>query len=514
MRLPDKLVEHIYAVTVERRSPAYLVTDQQGTLLYSGGSLDLYGLKDLRAGDEITSIAYFLEGILPLDSKKLTLFDVEMVSGAFADVHLLSDGAQDWILMLDASSRVDEQRRIQEALRRSEEHLHQSERMETMGRLAGGISHDFNNLLTVIAGYSEMLMLDFQHDEKVRAPAQEIKSAADRAAMLTGQLLAFSRRQVINPKHLKLNEVIEGVLSMLRRLIREGVQFNIKLMSELPCIKTDHSQLEQVIVNLALNARDAMPNGGELTIETGMVDALDKKVNSGEVFSTPSVFLAVSDTGTGMDQNTLTHIFEPFFTTKAPGKGTGLGLATVYGIVRQAGGIINVKSSPGHGSRFEIYFPKTEGTTEVGKVSSVASIPPLESKTVLLVDDDKVVRRLIADTLQRRGYKILEASGGQEALLIAENYLAKLDLVLSDIVMPEMSGVQLGLELQKRRPDLKVILMSGYANERGVHQDSPSIAAAVLQKPFSFELLNSVIQDVLESGQNGIDSLQENPGKN
>jgi two-component system, cell cycle sensor histidine kinase and response regulator CckA len=376
-----------------------------------------------------------------------------------------------------------------------EEQLRHSQRMEAVGQLAGGIAHDFNNLLTIIGGRTRIALRGLSSDdEPVRSDLEEIAAAAERAAGLTHQLLAYSRRQVLKPRVIGLNEIVAEMERMLRRLIGEHIEIELDLAPELGRVRADPGQLEQVLVNLALNARDAMEDGGRLTIRTANVD-LDLPAGTPEPpTSAPHVMLSVRDTGHGMDELTRARVFEPFFTTKDPGKGTGLGLATVYGIIAQSGGQLRVESAPGTGSTFAVYLPRVE--EEVSR--EVAPAPPAVdtagSETVLVAEDDDGVRALVELVLSRSGYRVLGARDGFEALRIVERETRPIDLLLTDMVMPRMKGPELAEALADTQPGMRVLYMSGYAD--GMLPNGN--AATVVPKPFSEETLVRMVRAALD----------------
>jgi PAS domain S-box-containing protein len=379
-----------------------------------------------------------------------------------------------------------------------EQQLRSSQKMEAIGRLAGGIAHDFNNLLMVISGYCEFLLERVGSNGELRGPAEEIQHAADRATALTRQLLAFSRRQLLDPKVLDLNDLITEHLKMLPRLIGEDIELITVPGPNLGRVKADPGQIEQVILNLIVNARDAMPDGGRLTIETANAD-LDEAYARKHPSVEPGryVMLAITDTGTGMDAETQSHIFEPFFTTKGQ-KGTGLGLSTVYGIVKQSGGSIWVYSEPGHGSTFKVYLPRTEQVDEPARppVSSVFSPPGRE--TVLLVEDELNVRTLTREFLQGQGYSVLEAADPTRALQTAIEYPGTIHLLLSDVIMPSMNGQELAQKITLLRPGTAVLYMSGYTEHAISHNGTLEEGASFLQKPFTFEALSRKVREALE----------------
>ncbi len=383
--------------------------------------------------------------------------------------------------------------------RELEEQLRQSQKMEAVGRLAGGVAHDFNNLLTVITGRSHILLHRLAMDDPLRRHVDLVLKTAERAATLTQQLLAFSRKQVLQPKVLDLNAIVAGTQKMLRRLIGEDVELVTALGPALGCVRADPGQIEQVILNLAVNARDAMPQGGRLTLETVNVD-LDEAFarHHGGARPGPHVMLAVSDTGVGMDADTQAHLFEPFFTTKGVGKGTGLGLATVYGIVKQSDGYIGVTTGPRRGARFEIYLPRVEEVSESSDGSRLASQPLRGQETILLVEDQEEVRDLTRDLLQMRGYTVLEARNGAEAAQLSEHHGEVIHLLVTDVVMPQMSGRELADRLVSRRPDLKVLYMSGYTDEAIGPHGVLDPGVALLPKPFSPDALAQKVRDVLD----------------
>jgi signal transduction histidine kinase len=381
-----------------------------------------------------------------------------------------------------------------------EEQLRQSQKMEAVGKLAGGVAHDFNNLLTVITGYSELLLKRTPDDQEAhRKDIEQIKKASQRAASLTRQLLAFSRKQMLQPKVLNLNQIVADLGKMLRRLIGEDVELVTVLTPELGLVKADPSQIEQVIMNLVINARDAMPQGGRLTVETRNIH-LDKGYARRyvDVEPGPYVLLATSDTGHGMTPEIRDRIFEPFFTTKEQGKGTGLGLATVHGIIKQSGGHIWVYSEPGQGTTFEIYLPQIE-ETDAAVRSSQAMIPSAEgSEIILLVEDEDLVRELAARILTRGGYRVLTASSGADALEVSQHHAGPINLLVTDIVMPGgMNGRDLAKRLTVSHPDLKVLYMSGYTDDAIVHHGILDSDVAFLEKPFTPDVLLLRVHEML-----------------
>ncbi len=382
-----------------------------------------------------------------------------------------------------------------------EQQFRHSQKMEAVGRLAGGVAHDFNNLLTIITGYGQLLQRNLEPGSSLRGYAEEVLKSGERAAALTRQLLAFSRRQEFSPRGLDLNALVYNTENMLHRLIGEDIELVTVLPAGLGMARGDHGQIEQVIFNLAVNARDAMPNGGHLTLETANVE-LDETFAHGHIPIKPGpyVMLAVTDTGCGMDAPTQAHIFEPFFTTKEPGKGTGLGLATVYGIVKQHGGNIWVYSEIGQGTTFKIYLPRVETGAAKVEESGVVSRELRGSETILVAEDDQAVRSLVVRLLRSMGYWVLEASRVDEAQMVCLRHKGPVHLLLTDVVMPHMSGRDLLEHIKPLRPDIRVLFTSGYTEEtlrrREMERD-----AAFLQKPFTEEALARKVRDVLDAGK-------------
>ena len=383
--------------------------------------------------------------------------------------------------------------------RNLEEQLRQSQKMEAIGQLAGGVAHDFNNLLTAINGYSSLALQRVDDDSSIKPYLEEVKKAGDRAANLTRQLLAFGRKQILQPLALDLNSVVSDMNKMLRRLIGEDIALAAKLAPDLRKIKADPGQVEQVLINLVVNARDAMPTGGSLTIETANVQ-LDREYASRHVGIQPGrfVMLAVSDTGTGMDEATRARIFEPFFTTKEKGKGTGLGLSTVYGIVQQSGGSIWVYSEPNQGTSFKVYLPELRSDASAHVVESTIDVIESGSETILLVEDEEVVRGLTTNILEGAGYHVIAAGGGAEAAKLCADRNAPIDLLLTDVVMPRTSGKEVADQLTKMQPGLKVLFMSGYTDEAIVHHGVLDANVEFIQKPFTPVGLSKKIREVLD----------------
>jgi signal transduction histidine kinase len=432
-----------------------------------------------------------------------------IVSGTIEEeeaVESLRQGADDFITKgrlarlgpaIERCLRESEERK---ARRAAEERLRQAEKMEAIGQLAGGVAHDFNNLLGVIQGYGELLLKDSLGDSVQRKRIEEILQATERGAALTRQLLAFSRQQPIEARSLDLNAVVIGLKSMVTRLIGENVEITTRLSEGLHLVKADPAQLEQVLLNLAVNARDAMRGGGRLIIETSNVDLDDTyALSHPDASRGPHVLLTVSDTGHGMVPETLSHIFEPFFTTKEAGKGTGLGLATVYGIARKSGGHVGVYSEPGHGTTFKVYFPRTEEGLTAATPPPSPEVHRPGSETVLLVEDEPALQAVILELLQQGGYTVIEGPTPEAALAAAEEHHGPIHLVLTDLVMPRVSGLEAVARVRCWRPDVKVLYMSGYTSAGAEHQAALPEGHAFLQKPFSFDALLRKVRDVLDS---------------
>ena len=393
--------------------------------------------------------------------------------------------------------------------RRLQQQVLQSQKMEAVGRLAGGIAHDFNNLLTVITSYSDLLLEDLTPGDAKRDDLEQVRKAADGAAALTRQLLAFSRQQVVEPRVVSLNTVVEGLQKILRRVIGEDIELSTALAPDLGAVRADVGQLEQVLMNLAVNARDAMPRGGRLAVETANITLDEGYVQAHAVVVPGSyVMLAVSDSGTGMDAATQARLFEPFFTTKPKGKGTGLGLATVYGIVKQSGGYIWVYSEPGRGTTFKIYLPRVDAPVESTSAHPVAPGSLHGAETILVVEDQEEVRKVIRRMLEAGGYRVLVAPSGPEALRIgreiealrlAEQHGQTIDLLVTDVVMPGMNGREVALLLAPSFPKMKVLYLSGYTDESIVRHGMLDPGIAFLQKPFNAQALARKVRDVLDA---------------
>jgi nitrogen-specific signal transduction histidine kinase/CheY-like chemotaxis protein len=397
--------------------------------------------------------------------------------------------------------RTRELREANDALRRSEEQLRQAQKLEAVGRLTGGIAHDFNNLLSVILSSSDLASADLSPDSPAQADLAEIRHAARRAADLTRQLLAFSRQQVLEPRNLDLNEVLFNLQKLLARVLGEDIELRMRLSPRLGTVKADPGQIEQVVMNLVVNARDAMPRGGMLTVETSNVylDEAYARVHL-EVEPGRYVLLAVSDTGVGMDKETQARAFDPFFTTKEQGKGTGLGLATVFGIVKQSGGNIWLYSEPAGGATFKIYLPRVQEAAE-----TLSAIPVRRdargTETILLAEDEPQVRAIARTILEKAGYRVLEATTPADALAISDQ-TDLIDLLLTDVIMPKISGRELAERITKRRPSLKTLFMSGYTDDAVVLHGVLEAGVFFLQKPFTPDSLARKVRDVLDAEAN------------
>jgi PAS domain S-box-containing protein len=396
---------------------------------------------------------------------------------------------------------ITDRRRAQEDLRERDAQLQQSQKMEAVGQLAGGIAHDFNNLLTVIHGYSELVLGTMQPNDPARSDIQEIRQASERAAGLTRQLLAFSRRQVLQPEALSVMGVVNGLEHMLRRVIGEDIRLSCTAAapSDMLCALADRGQLEQVLVNLAVNARDAMPSGGDLTISVrnAVLDAEFVATHPGST-SGRYVAIRVADSGTGMDDDVRKRIFEPFFTTKPVGKGTGLGLAVVYGIVKQSDGYIEVESEPGCGSAFTVYLPNADASSTVLPVADARDVPHARpSEVILLVEDDPTVSAIAARVLRQEGYTVHTAADGAEALDLAQGLRTRVDLVLTDLVMPQMGGSELIERFGRFEPHPRALIMSGYTEDEMVRRGRLPAGTSFLEKPFTPHALLQRVRDAL-----------------
>ena len=402
----------------------------------------------------------------------------------------VGDGASILAIFEDVTERHLDQQRASQA-----------ERIAALGRLTGGVAHDFNNLLTAIIGYSDLVHSRLSNSDPMKCEIEEILKAARRAAELTGQLLAFSRAQVLQPKVIDLNRILVDVTPMLRRVIGEDIRFTTNLCQSLGCVKADPGQIEQVIINLAVNGRDAMPRGGQLMVETANVDVADDspELTLSSVEPGSYVMLAISDTGHGIDKQILPHIFEPFFTTKENAKGTGLGLATVYGIVKQSGGTVAVHSEPGEGTTFKVYLPRVNEEIDCSDFRAPAQESLQGNETILIVEDEEAVRKLVRRTLETQGYNVLEAFDAQNALLLLSQYKGTIHLMITDVVMPNMSGRELVQHLRDSANEMPVLYMSGYTDDAMENHGILEPDTPFLQKPFTPDSLSRKVREVLDS---------------
>ena len=492
----------------ENSADAIVTADEEGRVTYfSPGAEEIFGYTSERVKGR--PVADFYDGGLGqaqdvmsrlrrdgrIRNQELVFHRSDGRSVAVSSsLSLLRDSAGAIIGTVGILKDVSERRELEEQLR-------QSQKMDAVGRLAGGIAHDFNNLLTVITGRAQIMLARLRPDEPMHREVKLVRTTAERAAALTKQLLAFSRKQVLKPQVLDLNTIVENMEPMLRRLIGEDIDLAAVPDPALGRTKADPGQIEQVIVNLAVNARDAMPGGGKLTIETANVE-LDEAYSTRHIHVRPGryVMLAVSDTGIGMDEATRSRVFEPFFTTKEPGKGTGLGLATVYGIIQQSAGIVHLYSEPGHGTTFKIYLPRVDEELGVPEAPGEAKIAGGD-ETILLVEDEPEVRALSRDILNALGYRVLEAPSAEEAMLIAEHHQGPIALLLTDVIMPRLSGRALVERLCPARPELRALYMSGYTDDAIVHHGILDSGTPFIEKPFTPDGLARKVREVLDRGQ-------------
>jgi two-component system, cell cycle sensor histidine kinase and response regulator CckA len=504
--------EHRFRALLDKSSDAISLVDSAGRVLYSSHAVSpIFGYElEERIGQNV------FEFVHPEDAPQVLSAFGRLVHRPFSSVsaqlrYRHKDGSWRWIealgtnLLEDGSVQgvvinyrdVTEQRRLQDQ-------LVQAQKMEAIGCLAGGVAHDFNNLLTAILGYSDMILEKAPPASAIHRYSTQIKQAGERAASLTRQLLAFSRLQVMAPKVMDLNAVLSEMTRMLRRVIGEDIKLNFIPAPELGRVKVDPSQIEQVILNLAVNARDAMPQGGELTIRTSSEAVGDNFVeDKARVQPGAYVVLEVSDTGCGMDPETRARAFEPFFTTKERGKGTGLGLSTVYGIVKQSGGYIWLSSEPGKGATFRIFLPKVDEPVSTNKVGELSAGHAGGAETILLVEDENAVRALLRRILRSKGYRIIEAKNGDEAIAACLSHKERIDLILSDIVMPRMNGRDLAQRAGKIHPEAMLLYMTGYASHKLGSTELLELGTPFIQKPFSADTLAQRVRSVLDGKNAG-----------
>jgi two-component system cell cycle sensor histidine kinase/response regulator CckA len=499
--------EERFRALVENSSDALLLIDAEGRITYTPPSSERHlGWKadqligrsvfDFLHPDDRESIMARLAEALQRPGDRISAeFRLQHADGTF---RTLEGVGVNWLDDPSVGAIVINTRDISDR-RRLEDQLRQSQKMEAVGQLAGGVAHDFNNLLTAILGYCNLMLDDVAREDPLRGDLEEIRSAGERAAALTRQLLAFSRRQMLQPQVVNINVLVKQIEKLLRRLLSEGVELVTALASELDSVIVDPASVEQILVNLAVNSRDAMPDGGRLTIETSNVE-LDSLYADTHMTVVPGryVMVAVGDTGQGMDVETKKRVFEPFFTTKEQGKGIGLGLATVYGIVKQSGGYIWVYSEPAHGTVFKVYLPSAESAAPVEEDPDAARKQGWE--TVLLVEDEDAVRALAREVLRRHGYVVIEARHGVDALRVAERHPDDIHLLVTDVVMPHLSGRELAERLTAARPKMKVLFMSGYT-DHVVMSRAITPGSWFLQKPFTPETFAKKVRQVLDAEQ-------------
>jgi PAS domain S-box-containing protein len=508
-RIRHQLVEReeLFRLISENAADMIAVVDPSGRRLYNSPAYArILGYTD----EELASTSFF-EQVHPDDRQVAEQAAKEATGGSGGQTvqyrmrhkdggwHVIESGAS---AILNAQKEVEKlvivNRDVSER-RQLEEKFRQAQKMEAVGRLSGGVAHDFNNLLGVIIGYAEFLQESLDPENTLRSSVDEILKAGKRAASLTRQLLAFSRQQVLDPKVLDLNGVVSDMDKMLRRLIGEDVELSTVLGPNLGRLKADQGQLEQVVMNLVVNARDAMPQGGKLVIDTQnmVMDEAFIRRYPYPVQPGPYVCLTVTDSGIGMDAETKARAFEPFFTTKEKGKGTGLGLSTVYGVVKQSGGYIDIYSAPGAGTTFKIYLPRVDEAIKIDAPAGTAT-SFTGNETILLAEDETSLRTLTRNTLELCGYKVLEAKDGIEALQVSDGYEGSIDLLLTDMVMPGMGGRTLATELTKRRPEIRLAYMSGYTGQAVGSQGPVDPGSVFLLKPFTRELLTRKIREALD----------------
>jgi PAS domain S-box-containing protein len=496
-----------YRIVVEQASDGIIIGDQNGNLFeVNSRMLEMVGhTREEFLGMNLVDLILHEDQVsepLPFDmflSRRVFRLERRFIrrDGSLIDVEIGFCGLEDGRMQAIVRD-VAERKRLETELR-------QSQKLEAVGRLAGGVAHDFNNLLTVILGQSDLVLNSMEPGDRRRREIEDIRSAGGRAATLTSQLLAFSRKQVLQPKVLNVNRALANLSKMLERLISSNIEVIERYGPETWRAKVDPGQLDQVILNLALNARDAMPLGGKLILETANHRVDGERIEQNpEVPPGEYVMLAVTDTGSGMDAETQSHLFEPFFTTKAPGKGTGLGLSTVYGIVRQSGGYISVASEPGTGTTMKVYLPRTLEGAEPAPPREEYQPLPIGSETVLIAEDEEPVRALTATVLGQLGYYVLQAGNGEEALGIARGYRGEIHLLLTDIVMPKMNGNELAIEIRRDRPGIKVLFSSGYTGDVVAQQGALDPTVPFLQKPFTPRTLSVKVREALGGRAPGV----------
>ncbi len=502
--------EEIYSTILRTTSDGFWVTDRKGKFLevndavcrnlgYSRDELLRMSVSDIEAVEKPEEILQVVQRIM------------ERGSDRFEGVHRCKDGSLRNVeisvnYLPPPNDRffaflhdITDHKLAEAEKGKLQAQLQQAMKLEAVGRLAGGVAHDFNNLLTVITGYSELLLQKIGKESPMHGEVEEIKRAGERAASLTQQLLAFSRKQIIEPKVVHLDHLVAEMHKMLTRLIGENTALQATTGKSLGSVKVDPGQFQQILMNLVVNARDAMPDGGKIVIETANVD-LGEEYCALHPYVTPGrfVMLSVSDTGKGMSEEVKAHIFEPFFTTKERGSGTGLGLATAYGAVKQAGGFIEVYSEVGIGTTFKIYFPRVEEEAVKPVKDDRTTDRSGGTETVLLVEDENLVRGLCVQILERLGYKVLRGSNGTEAIAVAQKYGDRIDLLMTDVVMPGMSGVELAAQLVQRHPETRVLFTSGYTDDAIVHHGVLGEGVSFIGKPYTPSALARKVREVLD----------------
>ena len=509
LRESQQKKEGKFRAIFERVATGIALVDTEGRLMESNPALQ----KMLGYSEEELRNRFLTELLSSEDPTADIELYQELISGKrdhfqIEKRHLQKDGSLIWGLV-NASLFRDEKEAPEFAIfmiediterKQLENQFLQSQKMETVGRLAGGIAHDFNNLLTVLSGYAQLSLQGVGENDPIKGNLEEIKKATEKAAGLTHQLLAFSRRQILDMKVIDLNAVLMDLDKMLRRIIGEDIELKTILAEDLGRVKTDRGQIEQVILNLVVNARDAMPKGGKLLLETSNIE-FDEDYVRHHIGAKRGwyILLSVSDTGCGMPPDVREHIFEPFFTTKKKGEGTGLGLSTVYGIIKQSGGNIWVYSEINQGTTFKIYLPRVEEDVDSFPPRDDSEHLPKGNETVLLVEDDVSVRELAARVLRDQGYTVLEATQGHEALSLAHEWKGrKVDLLLTDVVMPQMGGRELVSQFRELHPNVKVLFISGYSDNTIIHQVIVKPGDHLLQKPFSLTVLAKKVREVLD----------------
>jgi PAS domain S-box-containing protein len=508
--------ERMFRLITENAEDLITVVDREGERLYDSPGYAKLGYSQKELGTE-----HLPEQIHPDDVESLVAARIETFdrgSGPRVEYRFRRKDGEWRILestrspvrnergaiekVVIVSRDITERRQAEELLRRRDEQLRQSQKMEAVGRLSGGIAHDFNNLLGVIIGYSESIEYRLAANDPLRKSAGEIRKAGERAASLTHQLLAFSRQRVLQAQILDLNGLVTDMGTMLKRLIGNHIELTTKLATELGQVKAEQSQIEQVIVNLVVNARDAMPEGGKLLVETSNLDVNENLASSFPFLQPgPYVLITVTDTGTGMDPETRRHIFEPFFTTKGPGKGTGLGLATVYGVVKQSGGGVTVDSELGIGSTFKIFLPQTQESAVASVPDKIVAESLTGTGTILLVEDEEALLNLATERLKESGYTVLAARDGLHAQETARSFNGTIHLLLTDIMMPRMGGLALARSMSELRPGIRVVFMTGHAEREDSYREALHSDAKSIQKPFSHEQLLRMVRQALETPQ-------------